>query len=212
MDISIIIPYNKDRGYLDEAIFAAQNQDFKGTYEIIVWHGDYGVAKNFNDALQVAQGRYIKGCAEDDLLTTNCLTDLYEYADGCDIVCAGAVNFTDDKQEKYQSTVPLTIRQLAEHNTIHGGTVLYRKSALLEVGGMNESMWCAEEFDLHLRMLDRGMVIRVIQSVVFAYRIHGLMNSGLGGSTEGNRIIARHKIKQDILRNYRQNNNKIKVI
>ena len=214
MDITVIIPYNKDRGFLKEAVAAAKDQDFSGTYQIIKQKGDHGVAKNFNDALKKAKGTFIKGCAEDDLLLPNCLTALYEeIIKGYDLVCARAINF-DDKgyEQEVQSIIQPSIMQLAVSNTIHGGTTMYRKSALLEVGGMDERMWCCEEFDLHLRMLAKGMRIGVIEDLVFAYRIHGLMNSGMGGSPEGDRIKSRHRVKQAILANYRGNHLEVNTI
>ena len=77
MDVSIIIPYNEDRGYLDEAIRSAVMQDYpRNRYEIIVQEGDHFLGKNINDALRRAKGRYIKVLAEDDLLTPNCIGDL----------------------------------------------------------------------------------------------------------------------------------------
>ena len=174
MKVSVIIPYNEDRGGLHQAIRAAENQDgFKLgiDYEIIPQFGDFTVGKNINDAVKKAKGEYIKICAEDDELTENCLITLYELAtDGYDLVCANAIRISPEPKFRgyWNSSIPELVSDLAKENTINGGTILYRKETMPV---WDEDMWCAEEYDVSLRMAAAGLRFGHIAEYVFCYRM-----------------------------------------
>ena len=179
MKVSVIIPYNEDRGFLKDAVMSCKNQ--KGftlgkDYEIILQRGDCYVGKNVNDAVAKAKGKYIKKCDEDDLLTPNCLKDLYEFAeDGYDFVCANAIAFEAGKPDKLtRSYIPDTISELAEERSIHISSGLYLKSAMLKV---DESLPSCEDFDLILRMADLGRRFGYLNKCVYKYRIWHLNKS-----------------------------------
>lgn len=55
---------------------------------------------------------------------------------------------------------------------IHGGTTLYRCDAIREVGGWDESLDTAEEWELHLRLLKAGFSFIAVPYVTTGYRIH----------------------------------------
>lgn len=181
MKVSVIIPYKDDRGYLDEAILSARVQDgftFGVDYEIILSQSPARLGVNVNNGVQHATGRYIKILAEDDLLTPNSLVDLYEKAEeGYDLVCANAINMLSDGDQQQKSVLPRSVHELAMNNTIHGGTTLYRRSAMPE---WNDAMWTAEEYELHLRMAAMGYRFGYIDSVVYRYRVHEKQKSGNG--------------------------------
>jgi glycosyltransferase involved in cell wall biosynthesis len=176
--VSIIIPYNIDRGFLKAAIASCEDQDdftLGVDYEIITQQGDYFVSKNVNDAIAKAQGKYIKKCDEDDMLTPNCLIDLYTFAEegGYDFVCANAVHFGDENNT-ISSMIPETVGELADLKSIHISSGLFLRSAMLEV---NEEMWTAEDFDLILRMASGGCKFGYLDAVVYMYRVWGLNKS-----------------------------------
>ena len=50
--------------------------------------------------------------------------------------------------------------------------MLYNKRVLLEVGGFDETLWTAEEYELNLRLLSRGYKLNHVPKVVYKYRIH----------------------------------------
>lgn len=181
MKVSVIIPCVEDRGFLKEAIASAQNQDgftLNVDYEIIVVQSDARLGENINEGVSLTCGEYIKILADDDLLTPNCLKDLCGKMDeGYDIVCANAINMMRDGNVKQKSVLPRTVRGLAMHNTIHGGTTMYRRSAMPE---WNEKMWTAEEYDLHLRMAAMGLRFGYVDSIVYKYRVHDKQKSGNG--------------------------------
>ena len=174
MKVSIIIPYRKDRGYLKEAVDSASNQDgftIGVDYEVILQKGEYRLGKNINDAVKKAKGRYIKILADDDLLTPNCLLDLYSKAEqGFDFVCADAIDFGLPEGDIYHpSLLPRTVNELARENTIHGGSILYRKETMPL---WDEDLWSAEEYEMSLRMAAMGLRFGYVDKVVYKYRIH----------------------------------------
>ena len=169
MDVSIIIPYNKDRGYLKQAIASASSQDFWGEYEVITECSDANVSVNINNAVKRCTGRYIKLLGEDDLLTTDCLAQLHT---GAPLVCANALNVGEMGHCMVsRSGPPNRLRDLIRKNTIHGGTVLYRRD-LLEKYPFDESLVTGEEYDLHLRLISDGYRFDYVDEVVYMYRIH----------------------------------------
>ena len=176
MEVSIIIPYNKDRGFLIEAIRSATLQTgmkYGVDYEIVIQQGDASLGVNFNNAVKRSKGKYLKTLADDDLLTPNSIHDLWTKArQGFDVVCGGAINFTDKEETVQFSRVPRSLHELALNNTIHGGTVIYSREAFMAVGGFDEGMWTAEEYDLHLRMAKAGAKFTEIDRIVYRYRMH----------------------------------------
>ena len=172
MDISIIIPYNKDRGYLSEAVKSCENQDFKGTFEIIQEKGNYNVAINRNDAIKKAKGEYIKLLDEDDLLPPNSLTDLYNNRDNNDLTIGDFYTLWNGKYNPVVCIIPILISDLAVKNTIAYGSILYRKESILQVGGFNEKLVTGEDFELTLRLADNGCKFSHVDSIVFGHRIH----------------------------------------
>jgi len=182
MKVSIIIPsLDGDRdGLLRETLRSCQSQEgftLGVDYEIILQQADEPVGKNINDGIAKAKGKYIKICADDDLLTPNCLKDLYDKAEeGFDFVCADAVNFHEDGSEDVKcSYIPKRVSDLAESNSFHGGTLLYRKETMLK---FDEDMWTAEEYDHSLRSAVAGLRFGYVNKIVFRYRIHDCQKSG----------------------------------
>ncbi len=76
--ISVIVPYNKDRGFLTTCIKSIEAQTYRD-FEIILSKGDDSVAVNFNNGLAKCKGEFCKFVTEDDWLPDNALQDL---ADG----------------------------------------------------------------------------------------------------------------------------------
>lgn len=174
--ISIVLPYVMDRGWLKEAIASAENQTFKD-YELIVQQSGFSISKNYNTAIKRAKGEYIKLFADDDIMLPDCLQVLYDkIIQGYDFVCADGINFDEDEEMLFHGR-ECTLAQLLEHNDIHGGTMLYSKKALYEVGGFDENLWMAQEYDLNLKLLKNGYKLGYVPKTVYRYRIHDGQNS-----------------------------------
>jgi hypothetical protein len=176
VDVSVIIPYHKDRGYLSEAIESYEKQIFSGTSELILSHGpEKSLGGNFNEGIRKANGKYVKILPDDDLLTPNCLQDLFDAA--CeyeaDLVFAQARNFAGKGVEKISKSPvvnDMTLQSLIDNNFIHAITTLYRTEMLLQLQGFDISMWTAEEYEFHLRCLASGYKPHFVPSIVCEYR------------------------------------------
>ena len=181
VDVSVIIPYHKDRGYLFDAIESYESQEFTGTSELILSHNStFSQGQNINAGLAQVKGKYVKILHDDDLLTPNCLQDLFDKAEQeqADVVFADAINFHSDGGVSFEKEgilisnfTNISLDTLLESNFIHGGTTFYRTDMLIELGGFDESLWTAEEYEFHLRCLHQGYKFVYLPEIVVNYRV-----------------------------------------
>lgn len=189
MMCTVIIPTEGKRPELiKKAMKSYYTQNIYLDSEIIVETG-VTLSQNINQSLLRAKGKWIKILADDDLLPPGSLASFVYYADnsGFDWLYANAENFTDYYNLPngwpgiYKSSCN-GLEQLKLKNTIHGGTTLYKKSMLFEVGGWDESLDTAEELDLHLNLLKHGYKHGYFDKVVYKYRLHQHQKSNsMGG-------------------------------
>ena len=193
MDVSIIIPYNKDRGWLHEAVRSAENQEFSGTFEVIKQKGPFNSATNLNNGILKAKGKYIKKLDEDDVLPPDSIQLLYDkIIQGYDVVCSNAMTFQGKHKKTEKSYIPDYVWQMARDYKIHGGSTLYSKAALNKIGCFDQTLWTGEEYDLHLRL---AMFARwgYIDEVTYFYRKHENQKSMQGGFKDSQRYIDRKR-------------------
>lgn len=199
MLVSIIIPYNKDRGFLKKAIKSVENQSYEDI-ELILSQGDYTLGKNFNDGVKKSKGEFIKILADDDLLTHNSIEDLVEGIGKADFITANAINFTHPFSGDYSASSLYkggirTLKQMLDRNCIHGGTVLYRRDGFEKYGYMDETLDTAEEYDLHLKWMKAGATQAYTDCEVYMYRLwEGSKSQGY--ITDVTRKITIQQIKQ----------------
>jgi glycosyltransferase involved in cell wall biosynthesis len=176
--VSIIIPYNVDRGYLNQAIESVKQQTYKGEIELILSQSDNGVSYNINRGVERAKGDYIKFFAEDDLLTPNCIEDSMNAIKYCDFIHGKAFNFHEQRPSRNNTHTPrVKIPKLSDmlvSNVIHGGTLFYRREMF---GQFDESLWTGEEYDFNMMLLSQGAKIGYVDKVVFNYRLHDFQKS-----------------------------------
>jgi len=172
--VSIIIPYNKDRGFLDEAIESVRKQNYGGKIEIILSESDNGVSYNLNRGIEMAKGEFIKYLCEDDYLTPNSISDsVNTFTKGVDFIHGNATNvFRTHKQIQYPRLKNPTLNDMIVSNVIHGGSLMYRKSVFKKVGLFDETLTCAEEYDFNLRCLKLGLKLGYCPQNLYNYRRH----------------------------------------
>ena len=170
--VTVIIPYNKDRGWLDQAIASVPPD-----VQLIVSQGEGNWPANFNKVLNQAEGDYIRYLHEDDMLLPNCIEDQVKAIEeqGVDFIHGNAVELSQDtnKQRRYipRVTHP-TIEDLMRKNTIHSTTTMYRKEVFEKVGSFDESLNNQEEYEFNLRCLKAGLKIGYCDSFLAVYRRH----------------------------------------
>jgi len=179
--VSIIIPYNKDRGWLRDAIESVHNQTYKGEIELILSQSDNRVGYNINRGIEKATGEYVKFFAEDDILTPNCIEDSVKAIKGYDFIHGKAYNFNLKKPYRNNTHTPSvkvpTLEDLLTVNYIHGGTLFYRRDVFERFGLFDETLWTGEEYEFNLRLLSQGAKIGYVNKILFNYRLHDLQKS-----------------------------------
>lgn len=220
MKVTIIITAVKDRGWLTDAIKSTLYQDFDD-YEIILasdgnpklkeyadkWGLKFSLSdggrlsKNYNHAVKMANGEYLKMLADDDLLTPNCLKDLTENIGNNPMIYANAINFTEKGESVYKSPSPHPndFQKLMSlySSYLHDVTMLWRKDTFLKNGGLDERLKCCEWYDLELSYLSQGYKFSYIDKVVCRYRKHKGQTSFIPKSPE------RMRQKRYIVNKYR---------
>lgn len=172
--VSVLIPYKEPRKFLSEAIESVKRQRH---VEVEILEGGGGtLGQNVNKLARQARGQFIKVLADDDVLWwANSLAVLTEALkrSGADWVHAGAVNFHGDGHIITQhAPKPVSLESMLEQNTIHGGTTLYRRRLWDRLGGWDETIESAEEYEWHLHLLHSGRVPYLLNAKVYGYRIH----------------------------------------
>ena len=193
MKVSIIIYFKEDRGWLNEARQSVRNQRFEGKIELIEAHNpNQNASQNLNDGIRQATGDYIRYLSEDDLLPQY---SVYESVNamietGADFIHGKAKNFFGypviypEGHISFSGRVHLqepelkypTLEDMIKNNHIHGGTVFY-KGELLKQNLFDETLDCAEEYDLNMRLLKQGYKIDYCPEFLYFYRRHNKQKS-----------------------------------
>lgn len=189
--VSIIIYYKEDRGWLKDALLSVRNQRYAGKVELLIETGGTA-SENLNRGIKKATGKYIRYLSEDDLLPQYSIHQgvLQFEKDNADFLHANAINFFgypviyDDGHisfsGRFERQKPVlkypTLADLLVKNPIHGGTVMY-KTELLKENLFDESLTCAEEYDLNMKLLSKGAVLDYCNADLYLYRRHALQKS-----------------------------------
>lgn len=171
--VSIIIPYNKDRGWLNEAIQSVYNQTYEGEIELIQSMSDNRVGYNLNRGVEIATGDFIKYLCDDDMLTNNSIKDSVEAMKDNDFIHGGSFNFWKYRREIQRPLIEEpTLKDLLKHNHIHGGTLMYRADVFKRFGMFDETLTTGEEYDFNLKLLYNGAKLGYCNSILYKYRRH----------------------------------------
>ena len=173
-EVTVIIPYNIDRGWLKDAVSSVSD-----SVQLILSQGDGNWPQNFNKALKQAEGAYIKYLHEDDMLTPNCIEDSVRAIkeQKVDFIHGNALQHTQETGNdviwRPKVLIP-TLEQLLTKNTIHSATTMYCREVFDKVGMFNEtdSVRSFEEYEFNIRCLQMGMKIGYCDSLLAIYRRH----------------------------------------
>ncbi len=151
---------------------------------IIEHEVNFGVCKTLNQIIEISDGKYFCGCSDDILLPNKIETEVsvFESIDEEYALCYSDTEFIDSKGEKLNISFiknNLDLNYLPEGNIfellldrvfIPAISVLYKKSALLEIGGFDQSIGF-EDLDIFLR-LSKKYKIKYIDIPLTEYRQH----------------------------------------
>ena len=170
--VSIIIPYSVDRGYLNQAIESVKNQTYTNI-ELLIQNDNVNVSTNINNGIKRAKGEYIKYLCEDDYLTPNSITDSVKAIQGNDFIHGVSYNVKGNLIEKQTPRIKHpSLNDMLFNNVIHGGTLMYHRSVFDKIGLFDETLTCAEEYDVNLRCLANGLKLGYTDAILYNYRRH----------------------------------------
>lgn len=172
--VSIIIPYHHDRGWLQDAIDSVHNQSYDGKIELLLSESKNPVGYNLNRGIEQASGELIKYLCDDDLLTANSIEDSVNcLLKGYDFIHGNAINkFPVHEVFQRPRMEQPTLKDMIHNNVIHGGTLMFRASLFDKIGLFDETLTSAEEYDLNMRALSKGMKLGYCNSTLYIYRRH----------------------------------------
>ncbi|MFQ5418602.1 MAG: glycosyltransferase, partial [Myxococcota bacterium] len=154
------------RGYADSRIRLVENST------------SMGVTRTLNRGLALARGRYIARMDADDLSAPDRLARQVGFLASnpdCVVVASDARKIDTNSAEIGVARTPSGCgplrRALHRGNCITHGSVMMRADALREIGGYDEAMDRAEDYDLWLRLSERH-AIDSIPELLYAWRDH----------------------------------------
>lgn len=171
--VTVIIPYNRDRGWLKEAINSVPKD-----VQLLISKGDGNWPENFNKVLNQAEGNYIRFLHEDDMLTENCIQDSVKAIEEqkVDFIHGNAYEIYMNAGRapgKYIPKIQIpTMENLIRKNVIHSATLMYRREVFERIGSFDETLNTMEEYEFNLRCLKTGLKIGYCNSFLAWYRRH----------------------------------------
>lgn len=190
--VSVIIPYNKDRGWLEKAMDSVYHQDY-GDVELILSNSPYGVSFNINEGVMKSTGEYVKYLCDDDWLPPDSISNSVKAMEGVDFIHGNCISVRAGKEINLhipKKTI-FSHKELARHNYIHGATLMYRRDVFDRFGVFDEEMWTGEELEFNLRILSKGAKVGYCDHVVAYYRLHSRQKSiGNKSTSHRNKRIA----------------------
>ena len=150
-------------GPLTEELYAVLDRfdsQYPGVFNIIRLEENVGIGAAVNIGLNACKNEMVAKMDADDLsVPTRCETQLKKFADNPDLTVLGGYieAFEQDPDAPFSvRSVPLTneeIRHFARRRQpFNNVTVMYRRSAVLSVGGYRPLRRC-EDYDMYLRLL-----------------------------------------------------------
>ncbi len=144
-----------------------------------------GIVKTRNQLLKHATGEFIAVMDADDIATPTRLEHQVEFLrQHPNVVCVGgAQDWVDEAgrflrhQTEVEADAEIQQQMLGGCTTINHPTAMFRRAAVVEVGGYDESFDQAEDLDLFLRLGEIGTLANLPETLV-QYRQHTQSISG----------------------------------
>jgi len=192
MKISIIIQGFKDRGFFDQSIKSALNQEFDdyditlssdGNPDLQSYADKYGItfhlnqpsnySISINNAIKNTEGEWLKVLDDDDIMKPDCLQNIWDNRDKGDLLQGDAILLKGDQITAFKGK-EITIKSFLPiiTNPVNWATVAFSRDAFNTVGGFDPLINYSVDYDLYLNFLSHGIKIGLISKVMGVYRLH----------------------------------------
>lgn len=157
---------------------------------VYVWQENRGLAAARNTAIRTARGKYVALLDSDDVWLPGylaCMLGLLEADETLDLAFPNAIFWGSpqfdgrDFQSVFPPNPPITLEKLLGRESSVFGLATIRRELVLEVGGYDEALRASEDFDLWLRLLQRGCKFGYAAEplVKYRFRADSLSNTGI---------------------------------
>lgn len=159
------------RSYTDPRIRIVQNEK------------NIGLTHSLNKGLKLAKGEYVARMDADDISLPERLEREVAIAGAypeITVVTTGFANFVNSFGEDNRDSVNkggtdeiewIGFEDLLEGNKIFHGSVLFKRKNILDIGGYNERLPTAQDYDLWLRVSKQAKIIK-IKIILYLRRLH----------------------------------------
>lgn len=159
-----------------------------------------GVSATFNRGLELARGRWVGFCCSDDRWQKGhlkaALANLESHGEalisfGRARIIDGTGSLSEDVRLFGELTDPQPLAELLHHgNSLCFSAALFKRDAALEVGGFDPDLRVLQDYDLWLKLLQRGSAAYVMEATV-DFRWDGANASGARASEQKRRDTIR---------------------
>jgi glycosyltransferase involved in cell wall biosynthesis len=205
--ISVVMPvYNGER-FLNEAIDSILNQSYKNFEFLIIDDcstdkssdiinsylderitfvknkNNIGQSATMNKGIQFSRGKYIARLDQDDIAYENRLKIQIEFIEktNCSIVGSWSQTIDESGQVNGYFQHPIEFNIILNATCISvpflHSSVLMKKKDILLVGGYSENFIIAMDWDLWIKILKKGLIIKNIPKVLISFRNHSNQTS-----------------------------------
>jgi|SRR5690554_309400 len=225
--ISVIIPTHNRAVLLQRALNSVVGQRYKNLELIIVDDSSKDntedIVKNYQDRVKItyikndvavgacaarniginaAEGVFIAGLDDDDTWHPDRVFELHaNYSSEYAFVTSDVLIMKDKTQHVWRKKSVLTLNDLLYSNQV-GNQVLVEKERVLEVGGFDENLTAAQDYDLWIRLCSKYGPIRNVQKVlqtVYEEESRDRITTSYSKKIDGYlRFYNKHKSKMDI--------------
>lgn len=152
-------------GSEDETPNLLQTYENKSKVEFLILENEQsvGAAKARNQAIEAASGQFIAGLDDDDSWHEDRIIDLVNaYSDDFSCITSDTIMVYPNVEARWKKKKVIDLETLLYTNQV-GNQVLVRHDRVLEVGGFDEQLPAAQDYDLWIRLCAAYGPIRNVQ-------------------------------------------------
>lgn len=142
-----------------------------------------GIVKNYNHSLRLANSKWVKYIAGDDILKKDCISTFVKVANSTKdrFLFCGTTPFNEKKffsdrllpEKWFKGSAICQEKLLVKKGTIiEGPTLFLDRNTLIKLGGFEEKYPFIEDYPLYMKYLSHGYRLHYINKSLIKYREH----------------------------------------